>query len=74
MTCVRCGAETLNRAARFCSKCGTPLPARRANIAHWVVAPFLLIGRLLAYPIKAQKERIRWLTEASGPDSPINDA
>jgi hypothetical protein len=36
------------------------------------VFPFILIGRAIAYPIRLRQERIRWLTEASGPDSPIN--
>jgi hypothetical protein len=76
MICAQCANETLNPEAHFCSKCGTPLPSRRATVAHWVhwvAAPFILIGRLLAYPIKLRKERIRWLTKASGPDSPVND-
>ena len=72
MICNQCASETLNPEARFCSKCGTPLPSRRATVAHWVAAPFLLIGRVLSYPIRLRKERIRWLTEASDPDSPIN--
>ena len=79
MACPRCDAAPLNPEARFCSKCGNPLPVRRtgigkaASLAHWLAAPFVLIGRVLAYPIKLRQERIRWLTKASGPDSPIND-
>jgi hypothetical protein len=72
MICAQCSNETLNREARFCSKCGGPFPARRAGVAHWIAAPFVLIGRLLAYPIKLRGEHIRWLAEASGPDSAIN--
>jgi hypothetical protein len=34
--------------------------------------PFILIGRALAYPVRLRQERIRWLTAASGPQSPIN--
>ncbi len=42
-------------------------------MTHSIAAPFLFIARMLAYPIKLRKERIRWLKEASGPDSPINE-
>jgi hypothetical protein len=79
MACSRCTAPSLNPEARFCSRCSDPLPVYRtgigktATVAQWLAAPFVLIGRALAYPIKLKRERIRWLTEASGPDSPIND-
>ena len=73
MICAQCAAETLNPKARFCSKCGTPLSPRRATVARWFAAPFLLIGHVLACPIRHRQERIRWLTEASDPWSPIND-
>ncbi len=77
MTCPRCAAESLNAAARFCTKCGavltTPEPSapKRAGVAHWIAFPFVLLGRALSYPIRKRQERIQWLTEASGPDSPI---
>jgi len=43
------------------------------SFGRLVVFPFALFGRVLAWPIRRRRERIRWLTEASGPDSPIND-
>jgi hypothetical protein len=73
MICAQCTNETLNPEARFCSKCGAAFPSHGAIVAHWVAAPFLLIARVLAYPFNLRKEHIRWLKEASGPDSPIND-
>jgi zinc-ribbon domain len=78
MGCPACGATIHNPEARFCTKCGTELAvretitSRRARLSHWIALPFLLLGRALYYPIQRHQERIRWLTEASGPSSPIN--
>ena len=41
-------------------------------VGRVIVAPFVLLGSALAYPVKLRLERSRWLSEASGPDSPIN--
>jgi ribosomal protein L37E len=70
--CPRCGAEPLNPEARFCSKCGVTLPRRRSRtvaIARLIAFPFVLFLRVLAWPIERRRERLRWLSEASGPDS-----
>jgi hypothetical protein len=73
--CGSCRAEIQNPLARFCSKCGGVRAAR----SHWAVTsirllafPLVLVGRALAYPIRRRRERIRWLKDASGPHSPIN--
>jgi hypothetical protein len=75
MPCPSCGAEPLNQDARFCSKCGAGLPTRRSKaviIVRLIAFPFVLFLRVLAWPIERRRERLRWLSEASGPDSPIN--
>lgn len=78
MICPQCAAEPQTPNARFCTKCGGALAGltrERSNAAvvgRVVAFPFVLIGRALLYPLRRRRERIRWLTEASGPDSPIN--
>jgi predicted DNA-binding transcriptional regulator len=75
--CARCGAEPLNPAARFCSKCGAALSNvtthRVPGAIRFFALPFILIGRAIANPVRWRQERIRWLTAASGPQSPINE-
>lgn len=42
---------------------------------HWarvLALPLAVIGRAIAYPIRSRQERARWLTEASGAQSPVN--
>jgi predicted transcriptional regulator len=52
-------------------------PERQApkvlSAVRFLALPLILAGRALAYPIKLRQERSRWLTEASGLNSPIND-
>ena len=76
MTCGRCGIKPSSPGARFCSKCGGELSSVRR---HWslttvrvLVFPLVLVGRALTYPMRRRRERIRWLTEASSADSPVN--
>jgi hypothetical protein len=77
--CAQCGPEPLSGEARFCSKCGKPVatlePERPTSISigRFIGASFTVLGRALAYPVKKRQERIRWLTEASGPGSPIEN-
>jgi hypothetical protein len=77
LPCARCGAEPLNPAARFCSKCGATLSSttthRAPGVVRYFALPFIFIGRAIAYPSRRRQERIRWLTAASGPQSPINE-
>jgi Helix-turn-helix domain len=76
MTCPRCATGPLSAEAQFCRKCGAALPGRPHKVvrAVWLlVLPLALVGRALSYPIRLRQERIRWLIEASGPASPIND-
>ena len=77
MTCPNCGAVvTPSGNARFCSKCGTPLArtkSRPSLVAIRLLAlPFVLIGRILAYPIRLRRKRVRWLTEAGSPNASIS--
>lgn len=43
------------------------------RVVRLLVLPLALVGRALSYPIRLRQERIRWLTEASGPTPPINE-
>jgi hypothetical protein len=47
--------------------------SKAAAVGRAILIPFALLGSALVWPIRKRQERIRWLTEASGPDSPIND-
>lgn len=76
MGCSHCATEPLSAEAHYCRKCGAGLPSRQHQVVRAVrllVLPLALVGRALAYPIRLRQERIRWLTEASGPTSPINE-
>jgi hypothetical protein len=77
MDCPCCAAEQLNPEARFCTKCGASLvrarPRKFTGLVRFVALPLILVGRALAYPIRLRQERIRWLTDASSPSSPVND-
>jgi predicted transcriptional regulator len=79
MVCPLCATELLSPEARFCTKCGAPLPRRAAGLikaasfGRAILLPLALVGRALAWPIRKRQERIRWRTKASGPNSPIND-
>lgn len=71
--CSHCGAQPSSEEARFCPKCGNALATKRQiSVVRLAAFPLILIGRALSYPIRRRRERIRWLTEASGRDSPIN--
>jgi hypothetical protein len=78
MACPTCGAELFSEDAQFCTKCGHALYAREAGVSRvsrvlrLLALPFIVIVRAVAYPIRKQRERIRSLQEATGPDSPIN--
>ncbi len=72
-SCARCGAEPSSQEARFCPKCGGALATkRRVSLIRLAAFPVILIGRILSYPVRRRRERIRWLTEASGSGSPIH--
>ena len=72
-SCARCGSEPSSEEARFCSKCGDALPTKQTiSVVRLAIFPLIVIGRVLAYPMRRRRERIRWLTEASGTDSPVN--
>lgn len=75
MTCPHCAAKPTSSSARFCTRCGATLKRRAGApvlVGRLAVLPFVLLGRAMAWPIRRRRERRRWLTEASGPDSPIN--
>jgi hypothetical protein len=80
MGCPHCATEQLSHEARFCARCGAALPRRAAgllkaaSLGRAILLPLALVRRALAWPIRKRQERIRWLTDASGPNSPINDA
>jgi predicted transcriptional regulator len=74
--CPHCATEPLSAEAHFCRKCGAALTSRPHKVVRafrLLVLPFALVGRVLWYPVRLRQERIRWLTEASGPASPINE-
>jgi hypothetical protein len=77
MVCPSCATEQLSPEARFCTKCGGPLPSagprKFLGVVRFLALPLILVARALAYPIRLRQERIRWLTEANGPNSPIDD-
>ncbi len=77
MICPSCAAKSSSSSARFCARCGATLstnaaPRGTSGAGRWLVLPFILIGRAIAYPIKLWQERQRRLSEACGPDSAIN--
>lgn len=76
MACSRCGAVPLDSQARFCTKCGATFEHAASPRRTWLWERFksfsLARGRTLTWPLKKRGERIRWLSEASSPDSPIN--
>lgn len=75
MKCARCNAEGYSTAAAWCTKCGSPLGAKQ-TIGHRLIRaafiPFRIIAQILAAPVRARRERLKWLAEADGPDSPIH--
>ena len=76
MRCPHCATEPLSPEAQFCRKCAAALASRPHKVVRAVrllVLPLALVGRALSYPIRLRRERTRWLIEASGPASPIND-
>lgn len=36
------------------------------------ILDYILVGRILAYPMRLRRERVRSLAEASDPNAPIN--
>jgi len=77
MVCPSCATEQLSPEARFCTKCGGPLPSagprKFLGVVRFLALPLILVSRPLAYPIRLRQERIRWLTETNGPNSPVDD-
>lgn len=77
MVCARCATESLSPEARFCTRRGAPLPSatprKVLSDVRFLALPLILAGRALAYPVKLRQERGRWLFEANGLNSPIND-
>lgn len=75
MRCAQCEVDGYSASARWCTKCGARFEdAGRASwrqIARVALFPFALAGRILSAPVRFRRERRRWLLEASGPDSPI---
>src|ERR1700751_4524303 len=72
MICQSCSAGVLNSEARFCTKCGLALSAPKpAHLWLWIRSFGWLLGDVLTWPLRHRQERIRWLTEASGPETTI---
>ena len=62
--------------ARFCTRCGlaiAPASTSRPSLLRLPALPFRrMFGWVLAYSMRMRRERIKWLTQASGAASPIN--
>lgn len=75
MKCARCNADGYSTEAAWCTKCGSPLqasPAIGRRLIRAALVPFGIIGQILTAPVRARQERLKWLAEAAGPDSPIH--
>ena len=59
MVCPRCATESLSPEARFCTRCGAPLPSARPSkvlsAVRFLALPLILAGRALAYPSSCGK-------------------